>query len=113
MNTVTNTEQVDILGRCVSIDLEVNPSKAHIFAFATVTKDPETPNLIVNSKIKTAYKNSMRSAKALIMSSATIYCAMIYLIWLPPRRGLFPWQMRLLIRFGSTRWHFHAIPTTT
>ncbi|WP_457648330.1 RecQ family ATP-dependent DNA helicase [Profundibacter sp.] len=39
----------DFLGRCVSIDLEVDPSKARIFAFAAVTKTPEAPGLVVNT----------------------------------------------------------------
>jgi len=51
MNTVAKTRQADILGRCVSIDLEVDPEKARIFAFAAVTQDPETPSLVVNSTV--------------------------------------------------------------
>ena len=39
----------DFLGRCVSIDLEVDPSKARIFAFAAVTQDSEAPGLVVNA----------------------------------------------------------------
>ena len=39
----------DFQGRCVSIDLEVDPSKARIFAFAAVTQTPEAPSLVVNT----------------------------------------------------------------
>jgi ATP-dependent DNA helicase RecQ len=39
----------DFLRRCVSIDLEVDPSKARIFAFAAVTQDPEAPSLVVKA----------------------------------------------------------------
>ena len=54
MNTVANIRLPDILGRCVSIDLEVDPEKARIFAFAAVTQDPETPSLVVNSAVETS-----------------------------------------------------------
>ena len=50
MNTVVHTRQSDILGRCVSIDLEVDPEKKRIFAFAAVTQDPEAPKLVVKEK---------------------------------------------------------------
>lgn len=40
-----------MLGRCVSIDLEVDPEKARIFAFAAVTRDPATPGLVVKGTV--------------------------------------------------------------
>jgi hypothetical protein len=43
--------QRDLLRRCVSIDLEVDPAQAKIFAFAAVTQDRETPDLLVRSDI--------------------------------------------------------------
>ena len=52
MNTVANIRQSDILGRSVSIDLEVDPEKARIFAFAAVAQDPETPSLVVNASVE-------------------------------------------------------------
>jgi len=55
MNTVANIRQADILERCVSIDLEVEPEKVRIFAFAAVTQDPETPILVVNSTVKSDF----------------------------------------------------------
>jgi ATP-dependent DNA helicase RecQ len=52
MNTVANIIQSDILDHCVSIDLEVDPEKARIFAFAAVTQDPKTPSLVVNGTVE-------------------------------------------------------------
>ncbi len=49
MNTRTKINISALLGRCVSIDLEVDPEKARIFAFAAVTQDPETTSLVVNA----------------------------------------------------------------
>lgn len=46
-NTVANQRQADLLARCVSIDLEVDPKKARIFALAAVTQDLETPSLVI------------------------------------------------------------------
>lgn len=54
MNTVANIRKPDILGRCVSIDLEVDPEKARIFAFAAVTRDIEKPSLVVKSNVESS-----------------------------------------------------------
>lgn len=54
MNTVANIRKPGILGRCVSIDLEVDPEKARIFAFAAVTLDPKTPSLVVKASGETS-----------------------------------------------------------
>ncbi|RYH11502.1 RecQ family ATP-dependent DNA helicase [Tropicimonas sp. IMCC6043] len=51
MDTVVNTIQSGILARCVSVDLEVDPEKARIFAFAAVTYDTDTPSLVVNASV--------------------------------------------------------------
>lgn len=40
------------MGRCVSIDLEVDPEKARIFAFAAVTRDPTTPGFVAKGKVE-------------------------------------------------------------
>ena len=45
---------MEILDRCVSIDLEVNPDKAEIFAFAAVTHDSERPSLVVKGNAEAA-----------------------------------------------------------
>ena len=46
MNTATNISQFDFLSRSISIDLEVDPEKAKIFAFAAVPRDPGKPSLV-------------------------------------------------------------------
>lgn len=40
----------DLLGRCVSIDLEVDPERATIFAFTSVTHDPAIADLAIPIK---------------------------------------------------------------
>jgi len=52
MNTAVNTMQSEILRRSVSIDLEVNPEKAKIFAFAAVAVDPERPSFVVRENVE-------------------------------------------------------------
>lgn len=49
VNSDTTTAAPDILGRCVSIDLEVDPERAKIFALAAVTHDPALADLTVKS----------------------------------------------------------------
>jgi ATP-dependent DNA helicase RecQ len=49
MNTRTKQDMSALLGRCVSIDLEVDPEQARIFAFAAVAQDPATPGLVVTA----------------------------------------------------------------
>ncbi len=51
MNTAADIRQSDILDRCVSIDLEVDPEKAKIFAFAAVARDPDSPSLVVKGHV--------------------------------------------------------------
>lgn len=51
MNTAVDIRQSDILDRCVSIDLEVDPEKAKIFAFAAVARDSTKPSLVVNGNV--------------------------------------------------------------
>jgi len=53
MNAIKEKNMNALLGRCISIDLEVDPEKAQIFAFAAVTQYPETPSLVVNSTVET------------------------------------------------------------
>ena len=45
----------EILERCVSIDLEVDPERAKIFAVAAVTHDPSIRDLTVTSEVETAW----------------------------------------------------------
>ena len=47
MDTRFETRSPDILRRCVSIDLEVDPDKARFFSFAAVTADPKAESLVV------------------------------------------------------------------
>ena len=54
MNAAADIRQPDILARCVSIDLEVDPEKAKIFAFAAVVNDTEKPSLIAKGNIETS-----------------------------------------------------------
>lgn len=51
MNTATEIRQPSILNRCVSIDLEVDPEKAKIFAFAAVESDADKPSLHAKGNI--------------------------------------------------------------
>ena len=44
------------MGRCVSIDLEVNPEHAKIFALAVVTHDPALPDLTVKSDVAAGFE---------------------------------------------------------
>ncbi|MGJ8589413.1 MAG: RecQ family ATP-dependent DNA helicase [Yoonia sp.] len=55
VNSETTTATPDILGRCVSIDLEVNPEHAKIFALAAVTHDPALPDLTVKSDVAAGF----------------------------------------------------------
>lgn len=52
MNKVASAKQSDILGSCVSIDLEIDPRTARIFGLAAVTLDPETTSVVVNGALK-------------------------------------------------------------
>ena len=47
MNTTAIIRRSDFLNRCVSIDIEVDPDKAKIFAFAAVARNAEKPTLVV------------------------------------------------------------------
>ena len=49
MNMDENLCQYPLLARSISIDLEVDPGKAKIFAFAAVVQDPGSPSLVANS----------------------------------------------------------------
>ena len=46
MNSAADVRLSDILDRCVSIDLEVDPEKARIFAFAAVARDIEKSSVV-------------------------------------------------------------------
>ena len=52
MNTAAIIRRSDFLDRCVSIDLEVHPDKAKIFAFAAVTRNTEKPGLVVKGNVE-------------------------------------------------------------
>ncbi len=52
MNKVADINTSDILRRCVSIDLEVDPERARIFAFAAVVQNAEEPSLVVNANVE-------------------------------------------------------------
>ncbi len=52
MNTA-DRRQPCILDRCVSIDLEVDPGKTKIFAFAAVLRDPAKRSLVVTDNVDT------------------------------------------------------------
>ena len=54
MNNVADIRQPDILARCVSIDLEVDPEKAKIFSFAAVVSDIEKQSLVAKGNVVTA-----------------------------------------------------------
>ena len=51
VNSYKTTTTPEILGRCVSIDLEVDPKRAKIFALATVTHDPALADLTVKPDV--------------------------------------------------------------
>ena len=46
----------DLLAHAVSIDLEVDPTTARIFAFAAVVRDPAVPNLVAEGTVTDALK---------------------------------------------------------
>jgi ATP-dependent DNA helicase RecQ len=54
MNKATNTLQWDVLSRSVSIDLEVDPEKAKIFALAAVTQDSDGKKVVAKNNIEAA-----------------------------------------------------------
>lgn len=54
MNTAAEIRQSNILDRCVSIDLEVDPEKAKIFAFAAVVRDTDSSSLVVKGHVDAA-----------------------------------------------------------
>src|SRR6056297_3161749 len=51
MNTIADIVRLDILDRSVSIDLEVNPDRAEIFALAAVARDAAAPKLVAKGGI--------------------------------------------------------------
>ena len=54
MNKVADISGLDILNRSVSIDLEVDPEKAQIFALAAVVCDVNAPRLVARDNIASA-----------------------------------------------------------
>lgn len=56
METAEQPNLPDILNRCVSIDLEVDPERAEIFAFAAVSRDIERPGLVANGNVRQSLK---------------------------------------------------------
>lgn len=54
MNAGMSNIWYSLLERCVSVDLEVDPEKARIFALAAVTSDPEAPGLVANTSVERA-----------------------------------------------------------
>lgn len=54
MNKVADISALDILNRSVSIDLEVDPEKAQIFALAAVARDVNAPTLVARDSIASA-----------------------------------------------------------
>lgn len=56
MNFFRHRSVPGFLERCVSVDLEVNPEKAQIFALAAVTRNPKKPNLVVKGEIESGLK---------------------------------------------------------
>ena len=54
MNKVAYISGLDILNRSVSIDLEVDPDKAQIFALAAVARDVNAPRLVARDNIASA-----------------------------------------------------------
>ena len=54
MVAAASNHSSDILARCVSIDLEVDPKTARIFAFAAVKLDPNGTSVIADSASKAA-----------------------------------------------------------
>ena len=51
MDTAARIRRPHFLDRCVSIDLEVDPAKAKIFAFAAVARNAEKPSLVVKGNV--------------------------------------------------------------
>jgi len=54
MNKAANIGRWDVLSRSVSIDLEVDPEKAKIFALAAVVQDPDAPKVVAKNNIEAA-----------------------------------------------------------
>jgi len=59
MDEVVSVSSLNIMSRCISIDLEVDPEKARIFAFAAVTQDPKN-SLVITA----AAENNFRKLDA-------------------------------------------------
>ena len=51
MNKTENINRCDVLSRSVSIDLEVDPERAKIFALAAVAQDSDAPKLVAKNNI--------------------------------------------------------------
>jgi ATP-dependent DNA helicase RecQ len=51
MDKTENINRCDVLSRSVSIDLEVDPGKAKIFALATVAQDSNAPKIVAKNNI--------------------------------------------------------------
>lgn len=54
MNRAASFSRWDVLSRAVSIDLEVDPDKARIFALAAVAQDPDAPKVVAKHNIAAA-----------------------------------------------------------
>jgi ATP-dependent DNA helicase RecQ len=54
MNETADVNHWNVLSRCVSIDLEVDPNKAKIFALAAVAQDSNAPKVIAKNNIEAA-----------------------------------------------------------
>ncbi len=54
MNKAANISRWDVLSRSVSVDLEVDPSKAKIFALAAVVLESDAPKVVAKNNIEAA-----------------------------------------------------------
>jgi hypothetical protein len=91
------------LQRCVSVDLEVDPATATVFAFAAVRDEPSTPIV--------AKKRDL--VAALDRLEAELSGTLHLIIWPPCGLG---WRLlfdRRSTPYGSILSHFRVIPTTT
>jgi ATP-dependent DNA helicase RecQ len=101
------------LQRCVSVDLEVDPATASIFAFAAV-RDDARPSILAKKRDLDAALDRLEAESAAaehLLGHNIIRHDLPHLVALRPVSRIF--FHRRSTPYGSIRSHFRAIPTTT
>ncbi len=90
MNKTENINRCDVLSRCVSIDLEVDPEKAKIFALAAVAQDSDAPKIVAKNNIGMALTELDAFCQG--FDHVIGHNIPTYPIWSQRRRGSWPWR---------------------